>query len=69
MHNEIWEGGHEKMKFRDIFLPKIARSDPNVRKKAVMEETNEGVLKNVIQKDSDKEVRQAARKRLQKLQS
>jgi len=57
------------MKFRDIFLPKIARSDPNVRKKAVMEETNKGLLKNVIQKDSDKEVRQAARKRLQKLQS
>jgi hypothetical protein len=57
------------MKFRDIFLPKIARSDPGVRKKAVMKETNKSVLKNVIQKDSDKEVRQAARKRLQKLQS
>ena len=56
------------MKFRDFFLPKIARSDPSVRKKAVMEETDLNVLKNVIQKDSDKEVRQAARKRLQKLE-
>ncbi|MGD8701095.1 MAG: hypothetical protein PVG51_02025 [Desulfosarcina sp.] len=57
------------MKFRDIFLPKIARSDPKVRKKAVLEEVNKDLLKNVIQKDSDKEVRQAARKRLQKLQA
>lgn len=57
------------MKFRDIFLPKIARSDPNVRKKAVMAESNADVLKKVIQNDSDQEVRQAARKRLQRLRS
>ena len=55
------------MKFRDLFLPKIARSDPSVRKKAVMAERNTGILKKVIENDSDKEVRQAARKRLQRL--
>ena len=57
------------MKFRDLFLPKIARSDPKVRKKAVMEESNAGVLKRVIENDSDKTVRDAARKRLQRLES
>jgi hypothetical protein len=57
------------MKFRDIFLPKIVRSDPKVRKKAVLEEGNRDVLKKVIQNDSDKEVRQAARKRLQRINS
>ena len=55
------------MKFRDLFLPKIVRSDPTVRKKAVLAERNPEVLKGVIKNDSDKEVRQIARKRLQKL--
>jgi hypothetical protein len=55
------------MKFRDLFLPKIARSDPNIRKKAVLSEKNPAVLKGVIKNDADKEVRQIARKRLQKL--
>ena len=55
------------MKFRDLFLPKIARSDPKVRKKAVMEESNPDLLKKVIKNDSDQEVRQVARKRLQRL--
>ena len=57
------------MKFKDIFLPKIVRSDPNVRKKAVLGESNRDVLKKVIQNDADKEVRQAARKRLQRINS
>lgn len=57
------------MKFRDLFLPKIARSDPEVRKKAVMEVSNTGVLKRVIENDSDKSVREAARKQLQRLES
>jgi hypothetical protein len=69
IHFHLVKGGETIMKFRDIFLPKIARSDPKVRKKAVLEEVNKDLLKNVIQKDSDKEVRQAARKRLQKLQA
>lgn len=57
------------MKFSDIFLPKIVRSDPAVRKKAVMKENSKEVLKKVIQNDSDQEVRQTARKRLEKLSS
>jgi uncharacterized transporter YbjL len=61
------KGGDLKMKVRDFFLPKIARSDPHVRKKAVMAESNVDVLKRVVQNDSDKDVRQAARKRLQRL--
>jgi hypothetical protein len=55
------------VKFRDLFIPKIVRSDPNVRKKAVLAEKSPEVLKGVIKNDSDKEVRQTARKRLQKL--
>ncbi|MGA6925291.1 MAG: hypothetical protein WBY88_06390 [Desulfosarcina sp.] len=57
------------MKFRDLFLPKIVRSDPRVRKNAVLKEGNPEVLKGVIQNDNDREVRQAARKRLQRLNS
>ena len=55
------------MKFRDLFLPKIVRSDPNVRKKAVLVERNPEVLKGVIKNDSDKGVRETALKRLKKL--
>ena len=55
------------MKLRDLFLPKIARSDPEVRKRAVMGEKDKGLLVKVIQNDSDREVRQVARKRLQRL--
>jgi hypothetical protein len=55
------------MNFRDLFLPKIARSNPEVRKKAVMKEKDKGVLIKVIQNDTDRNVRQAARKRLQRL--
>lgn len=55
------------MKFSDLFLPKIVRSDPNVRKKAVMVERNPEVLKGVIKNDSNKEVRETALKRLKKL--
>jgi hypothetical protein len=55
------------MKFKDFFLPKIVRSDPNVRKKAVLAERNVEVLKGVIKNDSDKGVRETALKRLKKL--
>jgi hypothetical protein len=57
------------MKFKDLFLPKIARSNPNVRKKAVLAEKNPQVLKGVIKNDSDKGVRETAMKRLKKLNS
>ena len=55
------------MKFRDLFLPKIARSDPKVRKEAVKGEINKEVLKQVIKKDSHPEVREAAQSRLKEL--
>lgn len=55
------------MKFRDLFLPKIARSDPEVRKKAVRQEKNVELLKKVIQNDKDPEVRRLAQKQLKKL--
>jgi hypothetical protein len=57
------------MKFRDLFLPKIARSDPKVRKEAILEEGNTELLARVIKNDPDPDVRQVARKRLQKLSS
>jgi hypothetical protein len=57
------------MKFRDLFLPKIARSDPKVRKDAVLEEENTELLARVIKNDPDPDVRQVARKRLQRLSS
>ena len=55
------------MKFRDLFIPKIARSDPNVRKKAVLDEESPDVLKGVIKNDPDNRVREAAKKRLNQL--
>ena len=52
------------MKFKDLFLPKIARSDPEVRKQAVLEEKNPELLKKVIANDSNPDVCKAAQKRL-----
>jgi len=57
------------MKFSDIFLPKIARSDPEVRKKAVENESNVQLLEQVIEKDSDQGVRELARKRIEELRA
>jgi hypothetical protein len=56
------------MKFRDIFLPKIAHSDPEVRKKAVQQEKNPGLLKGVIKNDSDPDVRKLAEMRLKEIE-
>jgi hypothetical protein len=55
------------MKFRDLFLPKLAHSDPGVRKKAVRKAENVELLQNVIQNDEDPEVRELAQKQLEKL--
>ena len=52
------------MKFQDFFLPKISRSDPEVRKKAVREEINVELLKQVMVKDPDPRVRDLAKERL-----
>ena len=56
------------MKFGDLFLPKIARSDPEVRKKAVLKEKNVGLLKQVSEKDEDPEVRRLALEKLESLE-
>ena len=56
-----------KMKFRDLFLPKIVRSDPEVRKEAVRNETNTDLLQKVLENDREKSVRDLAQKRLQEL--
>jgi hypothetical protein len=55
------------MKFRDLFLPKIAHSDPEVRRKAVLEENDPNLLKQVIEKDKDPDVRQTAALRIKEL--
>ena len=55
------------MKFQDFFLPKISRSDPEVRKKAVREEINVELLKQVMVKDPDPAVRDLAKERLQEI--
>ena len=55
------------MAFRDLFLPKIAHSNPEVRKKAVLKESNAELLKMVIENDRDPEVREVAKTRLQEL--
>ena len=55
------------MKLSDLFLPKIARSDPKVRKDAVRETNDLKLLQNVIKNDSDQGVRLLARKRIRAL--
>jgi hypothetical protein len=55
------------MKFRDIFLPKVARSDPEVRKAAIRQEVNVELLKQLVQKESDPEVIDVAEKRIREL--
>jgi hypothetical protein len=55
------------MKFKDLFLPKIARTDPEVRKEAVRQEVNIELLKQVMEKDSDSEVRRLAQERIRDL--
>ena len=55
------------MKFRDLFLPKIARSDPEVRKAAIREEINVELLKQIVQKESDPEVIEVAAERIRAL--
>jgi len=55
------------MKVKDFFLPKIARSDPEVRKAAIREEINIELLKQLVQKESDPEVKDVAVKRIREL--
>jgi len=55
------------MGFKDLFLPKIVHSDPNVRKQAVMKEKDRQLLQNVIKNEEDDAVREAAQMRLEEL--
>ncbi len=55
------------MAFRDLFLPKLAHSNPEVRKKALMNESDKGVIQRVIENDQDPEVIETAKKRLEEL--
>ena len=57
------------MKLSDLFLPKIARSDPKVREEAVLECQDKDLLKRVIQNEKDERVRQVAMQRLEALQA
>ena len=55
------------MAFKDFFLPKLAHSNPEVRKKAVQNETNTAVLQQVVKNDKDSEVVEVAKARLEAL--
>ena len=50
-------------------MPKIAHSNPEVRKKAVMQESDAGLLQRVIDNDKDPEVVETARRRLTEVSS
>jgi hypothetical protein len=52
------------MKLSDLFLPKIARSDPDVRIEAIQDEDNLELLQKVMANDSDSRVQRAARERI-----
>jgi hypothetical protein len=56
------------MAFRDLFLPKIAHSNPEKRKEAVREENDVALLKKVIANDSDSGVIEAAKQRIAELE-
>jgi hypothetical protein len=62
------EGGG-LMKFSDLFIPKIARSDPKVREKAALECTDIGLLQRVLQNDKDEHVRQVVTRRIEALKA
>ncbi|MDY6790093.1 MAG: hypothetical protein SWH54_02375 [Thermodesulfobacteriota bacterium] len=55
------------MAFKDLFLPKLAHSNPEVRKKAVQNETNPTVLQQVVDNDKDPGVVETAKSRLEEL--
>lgn len=57
------------MALRDLFVPKLAHSNPEVRKKAVLKQRDPGILKQVIEKDQDPKVVKTAKQRLKELAS
>jgi hypothetical protein len=61
------KGRRLTMAFRDLFLPKLAHSNPEVRKKALMKESDKALIQRVIDNDQDPDVVEAAKKRLEEL--
>ncbi len=59
----------DDMAFKDFFLPKIAHSNPEIRKKAIRKETNANLLKRVIDNDEDPSVVKTAEKRIRELRA
>jgi len=57
------------VKFSDFFIPRIARSDPKVREKAVLECVDPALLQRVVQNDKDEHVRQVAKQRIEALKT
>lgn len=55
------------MKFSDFFVPKYVHSNPLVRIKFVNKTTDLHLLEQMVQRDEDGEVVQAARNRIQAL--
>ena len=55
------------MKFSDFFVPKYVHSNPQVRIKFVNKTTDLHLLEQMVQRDEDGEVVQAARDRIQAL--
>jgi hypothetical protein len=55
------------MKLSDLFLPKHAHSDPEVRKKAVLNLKDQNLLAQISEKDKDSGVRSLALQRLNEL--
>jgi hypothetical protein len=57
------------MAFRDLFLPKIAHSNPEKRKEAIKEEKDIGLLNRVVDNDDNPEVVEMAKQRIAELQA
>jgi hypothetical protein len=64
--SKVLKGGC-RMKFSDLFIPKIARSDPKVREQAILKCKDVELLKRVIANDKDEHVRRVAEQRIQAL--
>lgn len=52
------------MSFKDLFLLKIVRLNPEIRKEAIREDINVELLKRIIENDSDPEVCRVAQERI-----
>ena len=57
------------MKLSDLFLPKHAHSNPEVRKQAVSKMSDKNLLDQISKKDKDEAVRKLAQKRLKEVRS